>query len=617
MSIVYRYYSLWRMLVVARNLREVFIVSWAHLYKYRRKVLFHRKRISVGKRLLRQSLIEDGMSILAGYAYGPNVHAWIRREALKEILIWALASNNPALADAISNHLTGGFGYKSYRRPAHRELEHVLEHYSHSEYWSAPEGYRAFLAIRVKPYTQDAYAAANFGFGLPSSLFSDKVIRHMQLLWLNYLLEIHELSGFEENLLLVNPLTIDDLAKLNHETQEVASGPLVSVIVPVFNGEEWLSTALDGLVKQTWRNLEILVVDDKSTDSTRELVTDWTKRDSRVRLIEQPANGGSYKARNTGLENAKGDYVTVHDADDWSHPVKLQLQVQHLEANPSVIANISPGVRVEHERFHFHPVGGRTYDRRNLSSMMFRREKVLRDLGFWDEVRFGADSEFYERLQAKFGKKAVRDIMAGPLSFTRLHGASLTGGGYSSTATGINGIRRYYTDSYVAWHDQIRRGEAGARLGRGSDGRPFAVPLLLVQREAKLPKYDLVLHADLGAESEDLPLVQAAIGRAEDASGKRLALIHRTTNVLQPTEVLDEGIRRILDFKASTFLVPGDTVAAKLVRVLHPELLASLPSRRAALKADSIELVRRDGIDAATAEKLAVQEFGGKVTWVD
>ena len=209
---------------------------------------------------------------------------------------------------------------------------------------------------------QDAYAAANFGFGLPREVFGDKVIRHMQLLWLNYILKLHDLSEFEENLLLVNPITIDDLSRLNHETKQVSGGPLVSIVVPVFNGEQWLATALDGLVKQTWRNLEILVVDDKSTDGTRELVRKWAKQDSRVRLIEQKANGGSYRARNTGLEAAQGEFVTVHDADDWSHPAKVQLQVEHLRANPSVVANISPGVRVEHERFHFYPVGGHTYD---------------------------------------------------------------------------------------------------------------------------------------------------------------------------------------------------------------------------------------------------------------
>lgn len=603
-------------MVAARKLREAMAAFFNHLFAYRRVVVSARRKISLAHELLNQGIESDGVYQLVSLAYGPAVASWIRREALKELLLWALASNNSALAESTANHLSGGFGFKTYRRPAHRELEHLLEHYSREQNWAAADGYRAFLNIRVRPFTQDAYAAANFGFGLPRDIFGDKVIRQMQLLWLNHILKLHDLSQFQENLLLVDPITIDDLGKLNHETAQVSGGPLVSIVVPVFNGEQWLGTALDGLVKQTYRNIEILVVDDKSTDGTRALVSEWAKRDSRVRLIEQKVNGGSYRARNTGLEAAKGEFVTVHDADDWSHPAKVQMQVEHLQANPNLVANLSPGIRIENLRFKVHPVRGREYCRPNLSSMMFRRELIRRELGFWDEVRFGADSEFFERLQARFGRKAVRDIKAGPLSFTRLHAASLTGGGYSSTATGINGIRRYYTDAYAQWHQAIRSGKAKALIGRESVGRPFAVPLLLSKRDAVLPKFDLVLHADLGANSGDLPTVFAAIATAADASGKRLALIHRTTNRDYPSEVLDEGIRAKLDFAAVTLLIPGDSASAKLVRVLHPELLAALPAKRPALKADAVELVGGEGIDAATAEALAKHEFGGKSKWV-
>ena len=613
LSLVYRFYSAYRMAVAARSWHEGLRAVGAHIFAYK-GISDTRNEISRGRNLMKQSLVEEGLSVLAALAYGPNVKAWVRREALKDILLWALASANEALAEAAANHLSGGFGFKTYRRPAHRELEHLLEHYSRAKNWSQPDGYRAFMQIKPREYTQDVYAAANFGFGLPSEIFGDKVVRHLQLIWLNYILELHGLSAFEENLLKTDPLTIDDLNLLNHETRRV-DGPLVTVLMPVFNGEQWLPTALDGLAKQTWNNLEILVIDDKSTDGTRELVKRWAKTDSRFKLVEQTVNGGSYKARNTGLEQAKGEFVTVHDADDWSHPAKLELQVRHLQANPRVVANMSPGVRVEHERFHFYPVGGHTYDRRNLSSMMFRREQIAREIGFWDEVRFGADSEFYERLQAKFGKKSVSDIKAGPLSFTRLHSASLTGGGYSSTATGINGIRRYYTDAFVSWHSAIRAGKASAKIGRGSVGRPFAVPLLLTKRDASLPVFDLVIHADLGDESPDLKVVLEAISSAKkspSSKATRLALIHRTTNVIRPSEVLDDKVRHALDFDRVTLLLPGDTAKAKRVVVRHPELLASLPNRRPKLTAVEVEL---EGQADAAAASLAKIEFGGKVTW--
>jgi len=598
------------MVVASRGIREGFAVLSQHLFAYR-SVLNARAEISRARNLLGLSLTDDALSILAGLAYGPAIKAWVRREALKELLIWGIASGNQALAAAASNHLSGGFGFKTYRRPAHRELEHLLEHYSRDASWSQPEGYRAFLNIKLKPFTQDAFAAANFGMGLPGEMFGSKATRHIQLLWLNHVVGSHGLSGFSGEGANSDPITLDDLGALAVKQPQV-DGPLVSVLVPVFNGEKWIATALGGLAQQTWRNLEVLVIDDKSTDGTRDLIKRFAKDDSRFRLVEQKVNGGSYVARNTGLELAGGDFVTVHDSDDWSHPAKIEIQARHLVGNPNLVANLSPGVRVEQDRFHFHAEAGRNYIRTNPSSMMFRRAKIAAGIGFWDEVRFGADSELLERIQAKFGKKSVADIEAGPLSFTRLHLASLTGGGYSSTATGLSGLRFFYIEAFKIWHRDIRAGKSSAKLGRASKGRPFGVPALLTKRDAVLPKFDLVIHGDFGDASPDLEFVLAAIKKAKNASGSRLALIHLTTNTLRPSEVLEPRVRAALDFEAVTLLLPGDQAKAKHVVVRHPELLASLPGRRPRLTADTVELV---GHQDAAAAALAKTEFGGKTSW--
>ena len=106
---------------------------------------------------------------------------------------------------------------------------------------------------------------------------------------------------------------------------------LISVIVPVHNGEAFLSDCLESLVRQTWRQLEILVIDDGSTDGSAALCRRWQEKDGRIRFF-QKENGGVSSARNLGLEMARGEYAAFVDADDWLLPGMLQEQLEQVMA---------------------------------------------------------------------------------------------------------------------------------------------------------------------------------------------------------------------------------------------------------------------------------------------
>ena len=95
--------------------------------------------------------------------------------------------------------------------------------------------------------------------------------------------------------------------------------PLISVIVPAYNAEAFLDQCLESIVAQSYRHLEILVVDDGSTDGTGALCDRWAERDERIRIIHQP-NGGHSAARNTALDAMTGELVTMVDSDDVLHP---------------------------------------------------------------------------------------------------------------------------------------------------------------------------------------------------------------------------------------------------------------------------------------------------------
>ena len=95
--------------------------------------------------------------------------------------------------------------------------------------------------------------------------------------------------------------------------------PLISVIVPVYNVKDYLDECLESIVGQSYTHLEILVVDDGSTDGSGDLCDQWAKRDQRIRVIHQP-NGGLSAARNAALDVMSGEMVTMVDSDDVLHP---------------------------------------------------------------------------------------------------------------------------------------------------------------------------------------------------------------------------------------------------------------------------------------------------------
>lgn len=100
-------------------------------------------------------------------------------------------------------------------------------------------------------------------------------------------------------------------------TAEVATKPeVISVIVPVYNVEKYLRKCLDSIVNQTYPHLEIILVNDGSTDSSGEICEEYAARDPRIKLLHKE-NGGQSSARNLGLDSVTGDYIAFFDSDDW------------------------------------------------------------------------------------------------------------------------------------------------------------------------------------------------------------------------------------------------------------------------------------------------------------
>src|SRR5512138_1536925 len=112
---------------------------------------------------------------------------------------------------------------------------------------------------------------------------------------------------------------------------------MISVIIPVYNALPFLTDAIDSVLAQTHSDLELIVVDDVSTDGSLAVAESYIGRDARVRVIRQSTNGGSSATRNRGAEEAKGDWLAFLDNDDISHPRRLELQLQAADEDPSVL----------------------------------------------------------------------------------------------------------------------------------------------------------------------------------------------------------------------------------------------------------------------------------------
>ena len=112
--------------------------------------------------------------------------------------------------------------------------------------------------------------------------------------------------------------------------------PLVSVVMPVFNGEKYLAEAIESILAQTFTDFEFLIVDDGSQDRSAEIIRSYEARDERIRFIQLERNIGVADARNHALTVSSGEFIAVMDCDDVSLSERLKKQVDFLRSNPAI-----------------------------------------------------------------------------------------------------------------------------------------------------------------------------------------------------------------------------------------------------------------------------------------
>jgi len=196
--------------------------------------------------------------------------------------------------------------------------------------------------------------------------------------------------------------------------------PIVSVIITTFNRPQYLAEAIDSVLIQDFKALELIVINDASTDGkTEEIILLYKDKDQRVKYIKNERNLNSVRSLNAGLKSASGKYIAILDDDDaWIYKGKLSQQVKFLEDNKDYILVGTNIIAVEAEK-------GREIVKSNYaltddkirksifldnpfahSSVMYRREESLSIGGYDENLKRGKDYDLWLRL-GKLGKMAV------------------------------------------------------------------------------------------------------------------------------------------------------------------------------------------------------------------
>jgi glycosyltransferase involved in cell wall biosynthesis len=229
---------------------------------------------------------------------------------------------------------------------------------------------------------------------------------------------------------------VDDQERTVDPAGVGVSPPLVSVIIPAYNASRTIGRALASVWRQNYHPIEIIVVDDASTDTTRDVVEALPP--SAVRLVVHPANQGAGAARNTGLREAVGEYVAFLDADDEWRPGKLARQIAVIERNPRcrLVSCDTLIVLVSGQTIRAHTVcppsvGPQAWKAllvRNFiptPTVLARRSDLLALNGFDPRLAIGEDFDMWIRLALTGEVEVIPDVLVNvyfrPSSLMRTH----------------------------------------------------------------------------------------------------------------------------------------------------------------------------------------------------
>ncbi|MFC4652108.1 glycosyltransferase family 2 protein [Lactococcus nasutitermitis] len=206
-------------------------------------------------------------------------------------------------------------------------------------------------------------------------------------------------------------------AIINQQKSQHHKEAKVSILLPVYNVENFLAQCLESILNQTYQNLEIICVNDSSTDQSLTILKSYAKKDKRIKVIEKPQNEGLPQARKTALENATGDYVLNVDSDDWIEPdmveslyyflksgydmvvcdyIKETATKQEIVRTPNILIEGDKLQRIENRSFGYgNTIWNRFVKRELMEKVVFPTENIGEDIVINTQLYYYADKIGY------------------------------------------------------------------------------------------------------------------------------------------------------------------------------------------------------------------------------
>lgn len=233
--------------------------------------------------------------------------------------------------------------------------------------------------------------------------------------------------------------------------------PMISVIMPAYNADKYIAQAIESVLDQTYKQFELIIINDCSTDNTGKIISSYKKKDNRIVVITNKKNLKLARSLNKGISIAKGKYIARMDADDWSYPDRFNKQTLFMEKHPQVgILGGKMNVCDEHLKI----INSRSYslsDKEIRKKIFFYspfshplimiRKKILDKVGLYDNLFNPAeDYELYFRIgqRAKFAN--LNDVL---LKY-RVVSKSMTNSGTKNMELTTLRIRNKYFKQYHA-----------------------------------------------------------------------------------------------------------------------------------------------------------------------
>ncbi len=369
------------------------------------------------------------------------------------------------------------------------------------------------------------------------------------------------------------------------------SGPLVTIIMTCWNPGVEIFTAVRSIIDQTYQNWELIVTDDASPNDVDAVLAEVAALDSRIRVVRNDVNAGTYVRRNEAIDLARGEFVTMQDSDDWAHPRRLEIQANDLSRNPLRLANVVSAARMTENLSLVSRRGAKLFLAE--PALMFRREAVTSAIGYYDSIRKSADTEFRKRLES-VTKRPIPTLLPGvPLQFMLADEASLSGADFGTNIWN-HPDRLIYWSATRRFLSRIESGQQDPFIPFPQTSRAFHAPRRWISSSSERLTFDLVVVLD-GRDSARLSSFHTTVAeelKVAANSGLRIGIL-QSDSLQGPRGMafFPLELQALVDSGAVDRIGFDDPADAGLVVVRHAVAAQGHPQERSGITARRVVVV--------------------------